>query len=133
MVMYADVNNKIGAKVIAEDLQVSQPFLAKLLKELSGKGVILSNKGPGGGYFLSEENKENTLWDIISCISDGNKFDECFLGLVKCNNDNPCPLHYAVVPFKKKILSDFQQKTIHAVVEEVKQNGTAITLRNLDM
>lgn len=133
LVMNADAENKIGTKVIAEDLQVPQPFLAKLLRELSGTGVISSNKGPGGGYFLTEENKKNTLWDVISCISDGSKFDECFLGLVKCNNDNPCPLHYAVVPFKKKLLADFQQKTIDDIVAEVKQNGTRITLRSLDM
>ncbi|WP_285654919.1 Rrf2 family transcriptional regulator [Allomuricauda sp. NBRC 101325] len=131
LVMYADSENKIGAKIIAKDLQVPQPFLAKLLKDLAGKGIISSSKGPGGGFYLTKENQDNTLWDVIISISDGSRFDECFLGLVKCNNDNPCPVHYAVVPFKKKLLADFKQKTIRAIVEEVKTNGTAITLGKL--
>jgi Rrf2 family iron-sulfur cluster assembly transcriptional regulator len=53
---YTDISNKIGVKQIAEDLEIPQPFLAKLLQQLSRSKLVSSSKGPSGGFYLSEHN-----------------------------------------------------------------------------
>jgi Rrf2 family iron-sulfur cluster assembly transcriptional regulator len=129
----SNIKNKIGAKSIAIELETPQPFLAKLLRQLSANMLVTSTKGPGGGFYLTDKNKEKYLWDVIVCIDGGYKFEQCFLGLSKCNNKNPCPVHHIVSPFKEKILNDFKGKTINDLAEEIKTDGTLISLKGLNI
>ncbi|MBT8183330.1 MAG: Rrf2 family transcriptional regulator [Eudoraea sp.] len=128
LALNSDEDKKLGARQIARELDVPQAFLAKLLQKLSSDNLISSSKGPGGGFYLKKENQENTLWDVVSSIDDQEKLSDCFLGLVKCNSENPCPVHYIAAPFKEQLLNDFKKKTIAAMAEEMVENGTVITL-----
>ncbi len=129
----SSAKKKFGAKTIAEELETPPPFLAKLLRQLASNKLVSSTKGPKGGFFLTDEDKENYLWDIIVCIDGGYKFDECFLGLSKCNGENPCPVHHIVAPFKENLLKKFKGKTINDLIEEMESNNTLISLKGLDI
>lgn len=133
LAIHGNVNNKLSAKIIAEELEVPQPFLAQLLRKLTTNKLVSSSKGPGGGFFLDQKNMENTLWEVVSSIDGEYKFDDCFLGLSKCNNENPCPVHHIVSPFKEEILSSFKDKSIAVFVTEIEQNGTIISLKGIDL
>ena len=125
----SDKENRINISQIAEDLEVPAPFLAKLLQQLSRANLISSIKGPKGGFYFSDENRENNLWDIIKCIDGTTKFDNCFMGLSSCNDLNPCPVHFTVVPFKKKLMSDFKDKTIKEFSADIQIKGSHILLK----
>ncbi len=128
-----DENKKIGARKIAEELEVPQPFLSKLLQQLTRNKLVSSSKGPTGGFYLSKKNRNNTIWDVIVCLDDTSKFDNCFIGLSSCNDLNPCPVHFTVAPFKKKLMADFKDKTIHEFTEKIKLKGSLISLKVLDI
>ncbi len=132
LVLHADETKKIGVKKIAEDLDTPQPFLAKLLQQLTRSRLVSSTKGPNGGFFLNKKNKEKSVWDIIRSIDGTEKFNQCFLGLSKCGDENPCPVHFTVSPFKEKILEDFRDKTILQWADEIKKSGTVISLKDFD-
>ncbi len=133
LAIHSNVGNKLSAKKIAGELEVPQPFLAQLLRKLTTDKLVSSSKGPGGGFFLDKKNLNNTLWDIISSIDGEYKFDDCFLGLSKCDNENPCPVHHIVLPFKEKILYNFKEKPIAVLAEEMEQNGMIISLKGVDL
>lgn len=124
-----DDNTKIGVKKIAEELKVPQPFLSKLLQQLTKNDLVSSSKGPAGGFYLSEKNLNNTVWDIIKCIDGTTKFDNCFMGLSSCNDLNPCPVHFTVAPFKQKLMIDFKDKSIQQFSEDIKIKGQHIFLK----
>lgn len=129
LAIYASENKKIGAKKIAGALETPQPFLAKLLQQLSRDQIISSTKGPKGGFYLSQHNLESSMLDVIHCVDNTSKFDQCFLGLSECQDENPCPVHFIVVPFKKKILSDFEDKTIGEFAAEIERKGRHLSLK----
>ncbi|WP_139957309.1 RrF2 family transcriptional regulator [Flavicella sediminum] len=131
--LHTDEKTKIGVKKIAEELLTPQPFLAKLLQQLTKNNLVSSTKGPNGGFYLSEENKGNSIWDIIENIDGTVKFDQCFLGLKTCGDENPCPVHYIAAPFKKKIISDFKDKTIAEFTKEIELKGSVISLKKFDI
>ncbi len=131
--MHTDETKKIGVKKIAEDVDIPQPFLSKLLQKLTRNNLVSSTKGPNGGFFLNKRNKQNSVWDIIVCIDRKNKFDHCFLGLPKCSDENPCPVHFIVSPFKQNILESFKDKTIAEFVNEIEKTGKVIALKDLDI
>ena len=115
---HATVDHKIGSKHIAEKLDIPAPFLAKTLQELSRKEIVTSVKGPNGGFYLTGENRNKTLYDIIAAIDNIHKFDECYLGQLECNDINPCVIHNIFKPFKNKLIQRLQTKTIIEIAKE---------------
>ena len=133
LAMHTDEQHKVGVKKIAEELESPQPFLAKLLQQLNKGKLVSSAKGPNGGFYLSKSDKENAVWDIIKNIDGTSKFDDCFLGLSKCSDETPCPVHFIVSPFKQKLLENFRDKTISQYVIEIQQTGKVLSLKEFDI
>lgn len=133
LALHTNENTKVGVKKIAEELETPQPFLAKLLQQLTKTNLVSSTKGPKGGFYLSQKDKENSVWDVIKNIDGTSKFDDCFLGLSKCSDENPCPVHFIVSPFKDQLLENFRDKTISQYVDEIKQTGKVISLKDFDI
>lgn len=133
LALQSDENNKIGVKKIAEELETPQPFLAKLLQQLNKGNLVSSTKGPNGGFYLSTKDKERAVWDIVKNMDGTSKFEECFLGLSTCSDENPCPVHFIVSPFKEKLLENFRDKTISQYVIEIKQSGKVLSLKDFDI
>ncbi len=131
LALNSDETTKYGVKKISEELEVPQPFLAQLLRKLATDRLISSAKGPGGGFFLNQANRDNSVWDIITVIDGTHKFDECYLGLARCDDDNPCPVHHLVAPFKDSVLADFKGKTIVSLAREIEETGRVISLKGL--
>lgn len=136
-ILYLAINSneskKIGVKTISEELETPQPFLAKLLQKLSRDKLVSSTKGPNGGFYLNQKNKDFSIWDVVKSIDGTSKFDKCFLGLKKCNDKNPCPVHFLAAPFKQSILNNFQDKTIEEYVASIKNTSQVISLKDLDV
>ena len=120
-------SKKIGTKEIAEAIDVPTPFLAKLLQNLARKNVISSSKGPGGGFYLTDVNKDQMLITIVEHIDGLSKFDECVLGLKKCGNEKPCPIHFSIQPFKKRLFTELNENTIATFAEKVKNKETFLS------
>lgn len=134
LAMFSDETKKLGVKHIADILEIPQPFLSKLLQKLNKIDIVSSTKGPHGGFYLNELNSKKRVWDIIVCIDNPERFDQCFLGLAECSDDNPCPVHFTVVPFKKRILKDFRGKTIKQFANEIKNSDKVIiSLKDFDV
>jgi len=133
LAMFSDETKKFGVKHIAETLQIPKPFLSKLLQKLKKSNIVSSTKGPRGGFYLNKLNAKKSVWDIIVCIDNPDRFDHCFLGLAKCSDENPCPVHFTVAPFKKKIMRDFKDKTIVTLANEIKSSDKVIiSLKDFD-
>ncbi len=131
LALNSDETKKHGAKKIAEALEVPQPFLAQLLRKLATDRLISSTKGPGGGFFLNRSNRDKAVWDVIAAIDGTHKFDACYLGLAQCEDENPCPVHHLVSPFKEALLEEFRQKSIASLAQEIEEKGRVISLKGL--
>lgn len=130
--IHSDEKTRIGVKKVAAELETPQPFLAKLLQQLAKSDLVSSIKGPNGGFYLTKKNSQNSLWDIVKCIDGVDKFETCFLGLSTCSDENPCPVHFIVSPFKDKLLNDFRDKTIAQFTEEIKLTGRVLSLKDFN-
>jgi len=124
---------KFGAKKIAEELEIPLHFIAKLLQKLAKANVISSSKGPHGGFFTSKEDLQNNVCTILDEIETGNVFEPCFMGLPQCGDDNPCPVHHIVAPFKEAILKKFKHQSIAEFAIEISEGGTFLSLKGIDI
>ncbi len=78
---------------ITRQLDVPEPFLAKILQDLSRKGLLISHKGPQGGFKLARAAESISLFDVISVVDGTGILKNCFMGFPDCSSDNPCPIH----------------------------------------
>jgi Rrf2 family protein len=104
--------NKIGIKEISKGVGAPEHFLAKILQDLSRKGIIQSIKGPNGGFFLDDSSRKTTLADIVKVIDGDKLFTGCGLGLKICSEKSPCPLHDEFKVIRKKIHNMLDSATV---------------------
>lgn len=114
---------KVGIKEISKGIASPEHFIAKILQDLSRKGMVQSAKGPNGGFFLENSAKKKSLADIVIAIDGDKIFSGCALGLKQCSEKNPCPLHDAFKGIRKQMhealklatISDFNEELIKGV------------------
>lgn len=108
----SEQGNKIGIKEISKGVGAPEHFLAKILQDLSRKGIVQSIKGPNGGFFLNGSARKGTLADIVKAIDGDELFIGCGLGLKMCSEKNPCPLHDEFKVIRKKIFLMLDSATV---------------------
>lgn len=103
---------KVGIKEIAENINSPEPFLAKILQNLSREGLIQSSKGPNGGFYFDAKGLKRPLADIVSAVEGNEIFTGCGMGLTYCSEANPCPLHSEFKKVRKQITEMLHKTTI---------------------
>lgn len=85
---------RVSPKEIAEEINSPQAFTAKILQSLVRHNVIDSIKGAHGGFEVSKyEIKHIKLAAIVKAIDGDNIYNGCGLGLGRCDENHPCPVH----------------------------------------
>lgn len=120
--VHSSESNKIGAKEIAEKLNIPLPFLSKLLQTLARKKVISSVKGPGGGFWLTDDEKQAPLITVVEHIDDINAFTMCSMSLKGCSEEKPCPIHYVIKPYKQELQKQLSENSIAYFAEKIAKN-----------
>jgi len=85
---------RVGIKEIAAGIDSPEHFLAKVLQDLSRRGVIQSVKGPNGGFYTDATVLQRPISDVVEAVDGNGVFVGCALGLKQCSENNPCPLHH---------------------------------------
>lgn len=108
----SEPGNKTGIKEISKGIDAPEFFLAKILQDLSRKGIVQSIKGPNGGFYLDNSAMKNTLADVVRAVDGDKLFTGCGLGLKICSEKNPCPLHDEFKIIRKKIQQMLESATV---------------------
>ena len=93
-------DRRSSLKEIAREIDSPGAFTAKILQKLVQKNIINSIKGPHGGFFIQTENNTIMLSEIVEAIDGDHIMNGCALGLKKCSEDHPCPLHFDFVDIR---------------------------------
>jgi Rrf2 family iron-sulfur cluster assembly transcriptional regulator len=130
--LYLAVNSsekkKIRIKDIAEPINVPKAYIAKILQDLSKKNLVSSTKGPKGGFYLSNENRQIKISQIIDAVDGEERINSCLLSLGECNSDNPCSLHHLVYKEKQKILRNFNITSLEMLSRHIKEGKSVLPL-----
>lgn len=93
----------IPIREISKKLDIPFHFLTKILQALARSGIVLSLRGANGGVALANSPNKIHLKDVIVSIDGPGTFSGCVLGLSKCDEKNPCPIHERWSPIKNRI------------------------------
>jgi FeS assembly SUF system regulator len=76
--------------LLSQELSLSRPIVAKLLKKLSQASFLSSKQGQKGGYILCKELKNITLLDIVEAIDGSIALTECVKDSSSCALQAKC-------------------------------------------
>ncbi|MEB8347486.1 Rrf2 family transcriptional regulator [Flavobacteriaceae bacterium KMM 6898] len=131
-VLYLAVNSnenfKIMAKDIGKPINVPKAYIAKILQELAKNQLVSSSRGPQGGFYLTKENKERPLIDIVHLIDGKDRINSCMLSIKECDEENPCPFHRLIGAAKIDFRKNLEKTTINDLVRDIKENKSFLPL-----
>jgi Rrf2 family protein len=104
LAVYGD-GRPVQVKDIAEVEGIPRHFLAKILNQLTYKGLVRALRGPGGGFLLTRPADEILVRDIVESIDGYESIRRrCVLGLDECSDAAPCPMHESWKGFRETFL-----------------------------
>ena len=113
--------SRVSVKDIAAGIDAPIPFTAKILQELSRRRLVHSVKGPHGGFYLDTNENQVAIADIVRAIDGEVIYNDCVLGLKKCSEKNPCPVHFEYKDIKRKLIRMIENKTINDFKNDLDQ------------
>jgi len=113
----------LGATAIAEKINAPQNYLGKILRILAREGLLISQKGKGGGVRLARDAGQISLYDVLEPIDQVSQWDGCFLGNGECSENHACGAHAQWKPVRNHYLNFLRSTTIR----DIEKNTVKLT------
>lgn len=119
---------KLSIEEIANAIDTPKAFTAKILQLLSKDNTLISSvRGPNGGFYISEKAKKLPVISILLKMGERDIIDKCVLGLKKCSEVDPCPMHHQYKKIKAELIALFESKTIQQLANEIDKGKAVIS------
>ena len=127
IMLHGGERSAIKIKDISDSQKIPLHFLGKILQVLVKHKILVSTKGPNGGFVLKKNGGELTLLEIVRVIDGLDMFDQCGIGLKECSDEQPCPIHKEYKKIKQEIKSLLNLKTINELCNDVKEGKSIVS------
>ena len=97
---------------MAEAADIPAPYLAKIVHALSKRGLVITQRGIGGGVSLARPAHDVTLLDLCEALADPVLQSKCLLGTAECSDDRACPAHRFWVAQRGTLLDYLRSMTV---------------------
>ena len=115
---------------IAAGTQVPLGYLSKVLQSLSRAGLIVSQRGLGGGFRLAKAPSQTSILEVVQAIEPMERLTTCPLGL-EAHVPNLCPLHRRLDNAMALIEAQFRATTIAELLDESAREYSLISRESL--
>ncbi|GAB4092905.1 RrF2 family transcriptional regulator [Flaviaesturariibacter terrae] len=120
---------RAGIREVASDIGANEHTTAKILQQLVREGLIASAKGPSGGFFLPPGAPAIYLIDIVRLIDGTDLFTACGLGLKRCSETKPCPIHNSYKAVREQLHAEFCRITVQGLARDLDRGRSFLKTR----
>jgi Rrf2 family protein len=104
--------NLVLVKEIADATGIPGPYLAKIVNTLARKGLVLTQRGIGGGVSLAKPAQDISLFDVCVALDDPVVQVRCMLGTAPCSDERSCPAHKFWKAQREKVVAYCRDLTV---------------------
>lgn len=108
-------------KELTKRLDIPYHFLAKILQDLAHRGLLISLKGPTGGFALAMPAQDITLFHVVEAVDGIGFTNTCVLGFKECSGKNPCAVHGTWGGIRENVYEMLVSKSIGQMAREMKK------------
>ncbi len=109
---------------IAAEQNIPKHFLSKILQLLVKQKLLVSMKGPTGGFKLSRPPASIHIVEVVEAIDGLDIFTQCGIEYKECDENEPCPIHDEYHRIREEVLHLFENKTLETLAEDLKNGNT---------
>ncbi len=110
-----------GSPVVTPDLakatRISAPYLSKILQTLGRAGLVVSQRGTGGGFRLARAPESMSVLEVVNTVDPVRRIHACPLG-IESHGTRLCPLHRRLDDMAEQIELTFSETTIAELLSE---------------
>lgn len=118
-------DRKVSLKEVASAIESPTAYTSKILQQLSRRNIINSEKGPKGGFLMDKKELDKVkLSTIVFAIDGDNIYKGCGLGLKKCNEKMPCPVHDQFKVIREELKKMLETTTVKSLAMDVEKGLT---------
>jgi Rrf2 family transcriptional regulator, iron-sulfur cluster assembly transcription factor len=120
-------DKKPGIAEIAKAIDSPQPFTAKILQQLTKDNKVISSvRGPNGGFFITPKALQLPVLAILQALEEDEILHKCVLGLRKCSEVKPCPMHDDYKSIRTQLIQLFENTSIKNLAESYRTQNVFI-------
>ena len=108
-------------KDICKTQDITPAFLTKILQPLIKVGIVGSQRGVGGGFYLTKKPDEISLLDIVQAQEGPLLLNTCLEKPGTCDRDVFCPVHGAWSKVREDFSNTLASYTFAALVAREKE------------
>ncbi|MDH5589491.1 MAG: Rrf2 family transcriptional regulator [Gemmatimonadota bacterium] len=112
---------------ITKAVGVPRNYLSKVLHALAREGILVSARGPKGGFQLAGRADELFLGEVIAQFDDIAAGSGCLLGRERCSDESPCAAHQRWRDVSNAVRQFLDQTTI----ADLTHSGARLELEHL--
>ncbi|MBK7271336.1 MAG: Rrf2 family transcriptional regulator [Flavobacteriales bacterium] len=117
----------MNLKAVAKETAIPEAFTAKVLQQLVHAELVLSTKGPGGGFSMPAAlARKVKLSHIVSTIDGDAIYKGCALGLPHCDAARPCALHDHFLKVREDLRRMLERTSVQDLVKDMKEGGAVL-------
>ena len=109
-------------KDICKTQQITPAFLTKILQPLIKAGIVGSQRGVGGGFYLVKPPADVTLLDVVQAQEGPLYLNQCLVDGGGCERDIFCPVHGAWKEVRAELLETLGRHSFAHLVQKEAQN-----------
>ncbi len=109
-------NGSLSVRDIAEEQQISRNYLEALFNSLKVAGLLMSKRGPGGGWVLTRHPSEIRLSDVLRALEGNLGVVDCIDYPATCARTDHCPtreIYQEVSQAIVEVLDRHNLETLH--------------------
>lgn len=112
---------RVGVLIIAKEINASEHTVGKVLQRLVKSKIVCSQKGPSGGFYMTDAQRNLPIIKIVYAIDGVDTFRKCALGLNNCSASHPCPIHEDYEKARGEVEKVFRRRRIIELCEKVEE------------
>lgn len=105
-------------KDICRTQNITPAFLTKIFQPLIKVGIVGSQRGVGGGFYLLKNPEEVTLLEVIQAQEGPLYLNQCLIEEGACERDVFCPVHGAWRQIRAELTNTLSRYTFAYLLRE---------------
>ncbi len=115
-----------GIAELSQAAEVSPAFLIKVLKTLTVSGLMVSRRGPGGGFALAAPASQISLLDVVEAIEGPLQLNVCTgvcaIPVTECHRQTWCAVHSVWMHAQAGLRAVLVQASLESLARESARN-----------
>ena len=105
-------------KDICKTQNITPAFLTKILQPLIKLGIVGSQRGVGGGFYLLKDPSEVTLLDVVKAEEGPLYLNQCLTREGLCERDVFCPVHGAWREVRNEFMKILERYSFASLIQQ---------------